>query len=239
MPDAVATPLVLLPGMMCDARLFAPQVAAFSAERAVMVAPIHAASDTGALADAVLAAAPVRFALAGLSMGGIVAMEVAERAPERVAGLCLMDTNAAAETADVAARRPPQIERVRASGLRAVMRDEMKPNYLADGPRRGDVLDLCMAMAEALGPEAFERQSRALMARPDRRSSLRAVRVPTLVLCGAQDALCPLHRHERIRDLVPGARLVVIDDAGHLPTLERPEEATAALRAWLRDVDAT
>ena len=226
-------PLVLLPGMMCDARLFAPQVAALSAERAVMVAPIHHHDTTAALADAVLAAAPARFALAGLSMGGIVAMEVVARAPERVTRLACLDTNGEAETPEVAARRGPQMEKVAAGGLRAVMRDEMKPNYLADGPRRGAILDLCMAMAEALGPDAFARQSRALMTRPDQRDALRAFPRPVLALCGAQDALCPVHRHDTIAALAPDAALVVIKGAGHLPTLERPEETTAALRGWL------
>jgi pimeloyl-ACP methyl ester carboxylesterase len=114
----------------------------------------------------------------------------------------------------------------------------MKPNYLADGPRRGAILDLCMAMAERLGPAAFERQSRALAARPDRQDALRAIAVPTLILCGAEDALCPLHRHEGMRDLIPGSRLVVVEGAGHLPVLEQPEAVNAALGDWLRGVDA-
>lgn len=234
-------PLVLLPGMMCDARLFTPQIAAFSAER-TLVAPVlrgdetaaHEAATVEIMAARVLAEAPPRFALAGLSMGGIVAMSVIAAAPERVTRLALMDTNPLAEAADVAARRGPQIEAVRRGELARVMRDEMKPRYLADGPRRGDILDLCMMMAEALGPDVFIRQSQALRARPDRRDALRAVRVPTLVLCGRRDALCPVSRHEAMRDLIPGAALTVIEGAGHLPTLERPTETNAALADWLR-----
>jgi pimeloyl-ACP methyl ester carboxylesterase len=118
------------------------------------------------------------------------------------------------------------------------MRDEMKPGYLADGPGRSAVLDLCMEMAEALGAEVFARQSRALTTRPDRRAALRDVRVPTLVLCGREDRLCPLHRHETIAGLVPGAVLEVIDGAGHLPTLERPETVSVAWAGWLARVDA-
>lgn len=228
-------PLVLLPGMMCDARLFAPQIAAFQAGREVIVPALTGAETIGGLADAVLAKTPQHFALAGLSMGGIVAMEVAARAPERVARLALIDTNPLAETPDRQAARMPQIERVRAGGLRAVMRDEMKPNYLVDGPRRAEILALCMAMAEDLGPAVFEAQSFALRDRPDQAEALRRLDMPTLVLCGRHDALCPVARHELIHELIRGSRLVIIDEAGHLPTLEQPETTTAAMARWLED----
>ena len=227
------TPLVLLPGMMCDARLFGPQVAAFSRERAVMVAPLTGAETVEALAEAVLAAAPRRFALAGLSMGGIVAMEVARRAPGRVERIALMDTNPLADGGPVAAARAAQIEAARSGRLREVMRDEMKPRYLAPGPGQGPVLDLVLDMAMALGPEVFVAQSRALMARPDQTEALRAMRMPALVLCGRHDALCPPSRHEAMAEAIPGARLEIVEDAGHLPTLEVPEAATGALRRWL------
>ncbi len=227
------TPLVLLPGMMCDGRLWGPQIAAFGGARAVHLAPISNHDSMQALAAEVLAHAPPRFALAGLSMGGIVAMEMLAQARERVERLALLDTNPCAELPEVQARRGPQIERVRQGGLRDVMRDEMKPNYLADGPGRQAILDLCMDMATSLGAEVFINQSRALRDRPDRQQILREVRVPTLVLCGRQDRLCPVARHELMCDLVPGARLEVIEGAGHLPVLEQPEATNAALAGWL------
>lgn len=226
-------PLVLLPGMMCDARLFAPQIAALSATRAIHVAPLTGHDTTAALAEAVLADAPPLFALAGLSMGGIVAMEIMARAPSRVARLALLDTNPRAERPEVQARRAPQIAAAERGDLARVMREEMKPNYLADGPGQRAILDLCMEMALALGPQVFIRQSRALRDRPDRQDTLRAVTVPTLVLCGAEDRLCPLDRHVLMRDLIPGAQLAVIPGAGHLPTLEQPGRTTAALADWL------
>lgn len=230
-------PLVLLPGMMCDARLFAPQIAALSGTRAVHCAPISAHDNVQALAAHVLAHAPPRFALAGLSMGGIVAMEVLRQAPDRVMGLALLDTNPKAELDEVRARRLPQMDKVRAGQLDAVMRDEMKPNYLTDGPRRSEILDLCMEMALSLGPEVFLNQSRALADRPDQQATLRAYQGPALVLCGRDDALCPVTRHELMHDLIPGSTLRVIENAGHLPTLERPDETTAALAAWLEKCD--
>ncbi|MEQ8340162.1 MAG: alpha/beta fold hydrolase [Marinovum algicola] len=227
------TPLVLIPGMMCDARLFAPQIAAFSGNRGLHLAPIAAQDSVPALAAQILASAPPRFALAGLSMGGIVAMEVLRQAPDRVDRIALLDTNPRAESDAVKARRRPQLEAVAQGRLAQVMREEMKPNYLAPGPRRADILDLCLEMALALGPEVFARQSRALMDRPDQCDTLRAARLPALVLCGRADALCPVHRHELMANLIPGARLEIVEQAGHLPTLERPEFVNAALGRWL------
>lgn len=226
-------PLLLLPGMMCDARIFSPQIARFSADRPVMVAPLAGRMSFAELAEDILGHAPRRFALAGLSMGGIAAMEMVRQASDRITRLALMDTNPLAESADRAAARDAQIERVRAGGLRSVMRGEMKPNYLTDGPNTGRILDLCMAMAEALGAGVFADQSRALKQRRDQRDTLRSVRVPTLILCGEDDTLCPLKRHEMMRDLVPGARLAVVPGAGHLPTLEQPERTNEELEQWL------
>lgn len=228
-------PLVLLPGMMCDARLFAPQVEVLSQRCPVSVGDISAHDDMAALAAAVLADAPPLFALGGLSMGGIVAMEMIRQAPERIAKLCLMDTNPLAEVDAVKARRGPQIDKVRAGQLDHVMRDEMKPNYLANGPQRAGILDLCMDMALALGVDAFVRQSVALRDRPDQCDTLRRVKVPTLVICGREDRLCPVARHTLMQELVGGSVLEIIDGAGHLPTLEQPQQTTAALVRWMEE----
>lgn len=230
----MAEPLVFLPGMMCDARLFGPQIAELSADTAVMVAPITQGERVEEIASGLLDQLPKRFALAGLSMGGIVAMEVLRRAPDRVSRIALMDTNPLAETPNVAAAREPQIVAARTGRLLEVMRDEMKPNYLAPGPQRADVLDLVMDMAAVLGPEVFVAQSRALQRRRDQQATLSRCKAPALILCGAHDALCPVQRHEVMAELMPHAVLKVLPDAGHLPTLEQPSETTAALREWLR-----
>ncbi len=229
----MAEPLVFLPGMMCDARLFGPQIAALSADTAVMVAPITHGERVEDIASNLLNQLPHRFALAGLSMGGIVAMELLRRAPERVSRIALMDTNPLAETPQVAAAREPQIVAAKAGRMLDVMRDEMKPNYLAPGPARTDVLNLVMDMAETLGPDVFVRQSRALQRRPDQQSTLRKCRIPALVLCGAHDALCPVKRHSFMAELLADAELVVLEEAGHLPPLEQPNATTEALRQWM------
>jgi len=226
-------PLMLVPGMMCDARVYTPQIAAFCGDRTLHLPVLRGADTTEGLAHRILVNAPERFALAGLSMGGIIAMEVMARAPERVERLALLDTNPCDELPELRARRSPQIERVRNGGLKEVMSEEMKPNYLADGTDMRMILDLCMRMALDLGPDTFISQSLALRDRPDRREVLRGIRVPTLIMCGREDRLCPLSRHEFMRDLVPGSRLEIIEGAGHLPVLEQPQRTNEVISRWL------
>lgn len=227
-------PLLLIPGMMCDRRMWGGLPAALQPRPIAHFIPTEA--DTmAALARLALRDAPPRFALAGLSMGGILAMEILAQAPERVERLALLDTNPRAELPEVQARRAPQIERALAGWLPSVIRDEMKPNYLANGQDNTAILDLCMDMALALGPDVFARQSRALRDREDRQAALVAFKGPALVLMGAEDRVCPMDRHQLMHGLMPQSRLVVIEGAGHLPTLERPVETTAALCRWLEE----
>jgi len=227
-------PLVLLPGMMCDARLFAPQINDLSRDHAVMVAPITQGERVEEIASALLPLLPPKFALAGLSMGGIVAMELLRRAPERITRIALMDTNPLAETPQTAAAYEPMIIGARAGRLDEVMRGFMRPDFLAPGPGRIAVLNKVFEMAQDLGPEIMVRQVRALQRRRDQQPTLRRCKVPALVMCGAHDTLTPLKRHAFMAELIPYARLEVIEDAGHLPTLEAPEAVTAALRAWMK-----
>ncbi|MEM6825435.1 MAG: alpha/beta fold hydrolase [Pseudomonadota bacterium] len=226
-------PVVLIPDRLCDARIFAPQIAALSATRAVHVAPITRGASIEEIAGAVLEDAPDRFALAGLAMGGTVALDVLRQRPDRVLRLALLDTSPLPETPQIAASREPQIVAARSDRLLDVVREELLPSYLAAGPRRGEVRKVALAMAEALGPEVFVRQTRALQRRPDPQSVLKSVKVPTLVLCGREDAVCPVRHHELMATLAPGATLEIIDGAGHLPTLEAPEATNAALERWL------
>ncbi len=231
-------PLLMLPGMMCTAQLFREQTAHFSAERAVHFAPINAHEDISKLAEDVIRQAPPEFALCGLSMGGIVALEVLRQAPARVKGLALLDTNPLAELDQVKQRRYPQMVKVRAGGLLEVMREEMKPNYLANGENRTEILDLCAHMALQLGRDVFIRQSLALRDRLDLSDTLRSVRVPTLILCGESDKLCPPERHQMMQKMVPGSTLAIVENAGHLPVLEQPIETNRHLQAWLYACDS-
>jgi pimeloyl-ACP methyl ester carboxylesterase len=230
----MAEPLVFLPGLMCDARLFGPQIAELSSEFSIMVSPVTRGERIEEIASGLLDELPARFALAGLSMGGIVAMELLRRAPDRVSRLALLDTTPLAETPQAAAAREPQIVKARAGRLHQVIRDEMLPSYLGPGQFRNEISELVLDMADALGPDTFVRQSRALQRRRDQQGTLRKCRAPTLVLCGAHDALCPVKRHTFMAELIHGAELRVLDTAGHLPTLEAPAETTQALRDWMR-----
>lgn len=222
---------------MCDARLFGPQINTFSSHRDVGVLDINDQNNMAKLASDVLDQAPEIFALAGLSMGGIVAMEVVRQAGERVAGLALLDTNPLAEAETVKHKRAVQMERACAGRLFEVMRDEMKPNYLANGPERQNVLELCMEMAMDLGPQVFCNQSVALRDRIDQTQTLENYKNPTLILCGLEDALCPVSRHQLMYELMPHATLRIVQGAGHLPTLEMPIETTKAIAGWLKEID--
>ncbi len=226
-------PFVLIPGMMCDGRLFAPQIAAFSGTRSVHIAPITDFDSVEDLAADILAAAPRRFALAGLSMGGIVALEILRRAPERITRLCLMATTPLSETPDQAAMREPLIVSARTGGLEKALQLSLPPEVLAPGARRLDVLNLVRAMGLDLGAELFVDQSRALQRRLDQQATARRCQVPTLILCGEYDRLTPVKRHEFLAELIPHARLEIIAGAGHLPGLEQPEAVNRALSQWL------
>ena len=219
--------LLLIPGMMCDARMWGD----LSRLSPVLHADITGADSVEALAAAILRNAPAQFALAGLSMGGIVAMEVLRQAPQRVTRLALLDTNPRAETPEVQAKRPAQIARALAGDLAALMAQDTIPRYFAQPQEK--LADLCLNMALTLGPQVYARQSRALQNRPDQTATLAAFTGPALVLMGEADQLCPRDRHEQMHALMPQSRLEIIDDAGHLPTLENNSATQNALLNWL------
>lgn len=230
-PQQQRPPLLLLPGMMCDARMFAPQIAALSAGRSLMVPDLSGEESISALAGKVLNEAPPRFALAGLSMGGIVAMEILAQQPERVAGIALMNTNPRAELPEVRAGRGPQIEAAREGKMLALMEERMFPLYSVGG--NPSISDIARDMAKSLGPEVFIRQSLALRDREDRSDVLQQSHIPTLILGGHNDQLCPPERHEFMASLMPHARLMILEETAHLSTLERPQETSTALSEWL------
>jgi pimeloyl-ACP methyl ester carboxylesterase len=230
---AVKTKLVLVPGLLCTAALWAPQIAALSDIADCTVAD-HTRHDTmEGIARAILAAAPERFALAGLSMGGYVAFEIVRQAPERVERLALLDTGSRADTPERTAARRDLLATAEREGVahaqELLMPALIYPARLADKA----LVETILQMAADTGLEAFQRQEAAIIGRPDNRPLLPGIRCPTLVLVGEQDALTPPALAREIAAGIPGARLEVVPDCGHLSTLERPEAVNSALRAWL------
>ncbi len=219
--------------MMADARAFGPQIADLSRDFAVMCIPPTRGERIEEIASGMLDLLPKRCALVGHGMGGMVAMEIARRAPDRVSRLCLMDTSPLADTPQQAAERDPRMVKAKTGKLRAVLEQELPMEALAPGPYRADILALARDMADVLGLEIYLRQSRALQRRRDQQGTLRKIAVPVLILCGALDRIYEVKRHVFMADLIPGARLDVIDGAGHLPALEAPEAVADALRDWL------
>jgi pimeloyl-ACP methyl ester carboxylesterase len=225
-------PLVLLPGLLCDAALWAHQTRYLGEVADVTVADLTGRDSVSALAADVLEKAPPRFAVAGLSMGGYVALEIVRRAPERVAKLALVDTNARADS-DQQRRRRGLMALARRGEFRGVtprlLPMLIHPDRTGEEALTGEV----MAMAERVGREAFLRQQTLIMDRPDSRPELPSIRCPTLVLCGRQDAISTLEMHVEMAKAIPGARLAIVEECGHLAPLERPHAITALMRDWL------
>lgn len=227
-------PLVLIPGLMADARAFSAQVTAFSHERAVMVAPAMLGERVEEMASNLLDQLPMRFALAGHGLGGVLAMELLRRAPDRVMRIALMDTHPLAETPQEAAAREMLIVKAKTGNLEAVLAESIPAEALAPGTGRREVLTRVEEMAQDLGTEVFIRQARALQRRRDQQSTLRKCRVPAMVMCGEHDSIAPVKRHEFMGELIHNAMLRVIPEAGHLPMMEAPEAVMDALRDWLK-----
>ena len=227
-------PLLLVPGLLCSELLFRPQQGGLSDVADMTVTTAQREHDAlGPIAEAILAEAPPRFALAGLSFGGYVCFEIMRRAPERVERLALLDTSARPDTEEQRARRRALIELAQ-SGRFLGVTDRLLPLLIAAARLKDAALvEEVKQMAREVGLEGFLKQQKAIMGRPDSAPLLGAIACPTLVLCGREDQLTPLARHEEMAAAIPGAELVVIEECGHLSTMERPEAVNAALRRWL------
>jgi pimeloyl-ACP methyl ester carboxylesterase len=223
----------MIPGMMCDERIFAPQIEELVPKRSVHVADISKHDNISDLAADVLSHAPPKFCLVGHSMGGIVAMEICAQDPKRIEKLVLIDTNPLAELEEVKLKREPQISDALSGKLINVIRDEMKPNYLASSENQDIILNICLEMALSLGPKVFINQSRALQTRADQQSNIQSINIPVLIMCGSEDKLCTVERHEMMHNMISNSELKIINNAGHMPTLEQPSETTEVLKEWL------
>lgn len=226
--------LLLLPGLLCDARLWRDQIAALGGDAACRVADTSLDDSLGAMAERALAGAPPRFALAALSMGGYLAFEILRRAPGRVTRLALFDTSARPDTPDQARRRRGLMALTRTGRFRGVT-PRLLPQLVHPDNLAGPIGEEVIAMAERIGRDAFLRQQAAILGRPDSRPDLPRIHLPTLVAVGDADALTPPELAEEIAAGIPGAVLHRIPGCGHLPPMESPAATTALLQDWLAD----
>jgi pimeloyl-ACP methyl ester carboxylesterase len=231
--NAAALPLLALPGLLLDERMWRRQAEALAPAHPVTSFALTPHATIGELAEMALSRAPAgRFALAGLSMGGYVALEIVRRAPERVAALALLDTSARPDTAEQTKARRDGIAASASDFdgvVRALFPRLLHPAHVGDAA----LTDLLLAMARDIGREGYVRQQEAIIGRIDSRPSLAAIACPTLVLCGRQDVLLPLELSEEIHAGIPGSRLVVVEDSGHMSAMEQAGAVSRGLRDWL------
>jgi pimeloyl-ACP methyl ester carboxylesterase len=230
---AEKTNLLLLPALLCDAAMWNHQHNYLAQVAEITIADFTRSDSMGGMAEAALAAVQGNFALAGLSMGGYVAMEIMRRAPERVSRLALLDTSARSDTKEQIQRRHHLMQLTRDGKFDEVLSILLS---LLIHPGRMQDEALCKEIVEMnrrVGPEAFLRQQKAIMGRPDSLDDLGRIKCPTLVLCGTHDALTPLEINEEIASHIPNSHLAIIEDCGHLSTMEQPQAVTVMLREWL------
>tara|TARA_B110000037_G_scaffold87772_1_gene104046 strand:- start:123 stop:848 length:726 start_codon:yes stop_codon:yes gene_type:complete len=232
----VPLPLLLLPGSLCTDLLFQAQISFFKGHREVIVASFFNCDSIEAMATKVLNEAPEEFALAGLSMGGIVAFEMFRQAPQRIKRIALLDTNPRGELPENVPIRQQQVNNVAQGGverLRTLVSQQLMPKYAFDSEQLLQLEPLVMKMALDVGADEFINQWRALASRVDSWSTLKDIRCPTLILCGAQDVLCNEKLHRDMALEIKHAKLEIIEEAGHLSTLDAPEQVNRALENWL------
>ena len=229
-------PLLLLPGSLCTDLLFQTQISFFKGHREVIVANFFNCDSIETMATKVLSEAPAEFALAGLSMGGIVTLEMFRQAPQRIKRVALLDTNPRDELPENQTIRYQQMNNVAEGGvkrLKTLVSQQLMPKYAFDPEQLSQLEPLVMKMALDVGADEFINQWRALASRVDSWSMLKDIRCPTLILCGAHDALCNEKLHRDMALEIKHARLEIIEEAGHLSTLDAPEQVNRALENWL------
>lgn len=227
------TSLVLLPGLAGDARMWTPQLAALRAH-APQVSDVHARFDSiAAMASALLAETPGSLVLCGASMGGIIAMEAARQAPDRIRGLALLGTTARPETEDMRQLREDAIALFAQGRVEEVIVPNVALAFHPESARQPQLVADYLAFVLDAGATQLIRQNRAIIGRPDARSHLPSLRCPTLVLCGDADQLTPMACSEEIAALIPGATLMPVPRCGHMLTLEQPAFVNATLSHWL------
>lgn len=226
-------PLLLLPGTLCDEQLWESQVAGLADIADVSVGNLTNENSIEGLAQAVLAKAPSKFSLAGLSLGGIVALEIMRVAPERVNKLALLSSNPFPPKPEQQEMWDTFIEMTENDQFIEVTKDYLLPVLVHDKNRSEQMNNTIIEMAENIGSKAYINQLKAVMNRADQTSILSTISCPTIVMVGEKDIVCPVKMTEYMADTIPSAKMVVIKNAGHLVTMEKPVEVTKSMRDWL------
>ena len=227
-------PLLFMPGLLCDAALWRHQLASLGDLAEMTVTDMTQDDTLDGMARRALDAAPEKFALCGLSMGGYTAQALMRIAPERVTRLALLDTAAGPDTPERTAGRRELMAQAAGGDLAGVIDHHMTTFIADDRQDDAELTATIRASAMNVGADAYQRQQEAIIARADSRPGLGAISCPTLVLCGRQDVLTPVAVHEEMASAIPDAKLVVVENSGHLAPLEQPEAVTAVLRYWLQ-----
>jgi len=224
--------LYLIPGLLCDAAIWQPQIAALSPHYDVRIPDLTGFASLSAMASYVLHDAPERFAVAGHSMGARVALEMFRRAPDRITHIALLDTGVHPADPDEPARRARLTDLSRTQGMKALA-DDWLPPMVAPAFFHGALKDTLYAMVERMTPDIHFRQIQALLNRPDARPLLGAIKVPALVGVGSEDQWSSPAQNRAIAEAMPGARFVLFEGSGHMAPLEAPDAVSAALEEWL------
>lgn len=224
--------LLLIPGLVCDAAVWRHQVAHLGDIAEVSVPPVTKGETMAEMARIVIDAAPQKFALAGFSMGGYIALEILRQAPERVTRLALLDTSARTDTPQKAAWRRTAVAACERGEFASVIAG-MMPVLLHPDQQQGLLPQFVREMAARVGVEAFVRRHRAISMRQDARDLLRAAKQSVRAICGREDGMSTIAEHIEIAELAPHGRFSIIEECGHMTILERPQAATALLRDWL------
>jgi pimeloyl-ACP methyl ester carboxylesterase/predicted ester cyclase len=235
-PVTVPLPLLLLPGTVCDARLFAPMLRRLAVPL-VTVIDMSGETSTAELAARILRDAPERFSLLGFSLGGIVALEIIAQAPERVARLALVDTTGRPDPAANAETRRTAVAKARQEGMDGYIGDAWTRLVAPANAGSDELKGVITAMARDAGADRLASQSEVAIHRADSRPRLSAIAVPTLILAGEAEQVCPLEAHAELAAGIAGARFFTIPDAGHFAPLENPAAVARHVRDWLDRTD--
>ena len=227
-------PVIFIPPMLSDARVFEDQIAELSRDHPVVFAPLMDGDSIAALATQILKWAPKEFAIAGAGMGGNVALEILNRAPKRVTRLALINTNARADTPKTAADREPRIIAAKAGRFHHALDQEWTPAHFCGQTDVESLVPLLVDMATRMGPDVYIKQTRAMQKRKDQQAILRKIKQPALVISGDCDLENTLRRQEFVAEMIPYAKHKVIKGAGLLPSLEQPVKLSKILREWCR-----